>query len=70
MNKRTDLLSNMKSMVDTRDLSSAAVLTLDTQDEHNQACLSSAFVCRDFVEKKSNYGRTENGVKLRRVQSF
>ena len=46
MNKHMDLLAHLKTMVETRRISGAAVLTLDTYNERIQARLSSASVCR------------------------
>jgi len=48
MNKRTDLLANMKTMVTTREISDAAVLSLDSHNERSEACLSALFVCEIY----------------------
>jgi len=42
MNKHMDLLAHLKTMVETRKISGAAVLTLDTYNERIQA---SSYTC-------------------------
>jgi len=49
MNKHMELLANLKTMVETRKISGAAMLTLDTYNERIQARLSTALVRRDLV---------------------
>jgi len=49
MNKHMELLANLKTMVETRKISGAAMLTLDTYNERIQARLSTALVRRDVV---------------------
>ena len=53
MNKHMELLANLKTMVETRKISGAAMLTVDTYNERIQACLSTALVLRDLVVSKN-----------------
>ena len=38
MNKHMDLLANLKTMVETRKISGAAMLSLDSYNERSQVC--------------------------------
>jgi len=49
-----DLLANLKTMVETRKISGAAMLTLDSYNERSQVGLRVSFFRRSFTDVPSN----------------